>query len=84
MRTTLKYVAAIGFMATAFSTVGPVSANAGQIPGTTKAPVGVMQQAKVTSPDHQQGRMALDRRRHCVRWGYYRHHHRYCEYWRYY
>ena len=86
MRTTLKYVAAIGFMATAFSTMGPVSAHAGQIPGTSKAPapVSVIQQAKIGSPDNLQGKMTQDRYRRCRSWGYYGHHHRVCRSWGYY
>jgi hypothetical protein len=83
MRSTLKYVAAIGFMATAFSTVGSVSANAGQIPGTTSAPVSVTQQAKAGSPDNLQGQMTRDRYRHCRSWRYYGHGHRVCRSWYY-
>ena len=84
MRTTLKYAAAVGFLDTAFSTVGPVSAYAGQIPGTSQ-PVSITQQAKAGSPDYLQGQMLpRPHYRHCVRWGYYHHHHRYCEHWSYY
>jgi hypothetical protein len=52
MRTTLKYGAAIGILASAFSTLGPVSAYAGQIPGGS-SPITAVQQAG--SPDRLQG-----------------------------
>jgi hypothetical protein len=52
MRTTLKYGAAIGILASAFSTLGPVSAYAGQFPGGS-SPITAVQQAG--SPDRLQG-----------------------------
>jgi hypothetical protein len=53
MRTTLKYGAAIGILASAFSTLGPVSAYAGQIPGGSSPITAVQQQAG--NPDRLQG-----------------------------
>lgn len=80
MRSTLRYGAAVGILATAFTTLGPVSAYAGQIPGTSTPVHAVLQNG---APGNQQGQMNQQYRRYCRYWSYGYGHHRTCRTWYY-
>jgi hypothetical protein len=57
MRTTLRYGVAAGILAAVFSTLGPVSAHAGQVPGTSAS---------------QQGQTVVQRHVHCIHHHFHR------------